>query len=67
MKRIAKILTIVLIVTCLLSLPTSAVELPIRVVVNGTKINFPDAEPFIDENSRTQVPIRLLGKPWVRM
>jgi len=62
MKRIAKILTIVLIVTCLLSLPTSAVELPIRVVVNGTKINFPDAEPFIDENSRTQVPIRFVGE-----
>ncbi|WP_265447866.1 copper amine oxidase N-terminal domain-containing protein [Acetivibrio straminisolvens] len=62
MKRIAKILTIVLIVTFLLSLPTSAVELPIRVVVNGTKINFPDAEPFIDENSRTQVPIRFVGE-----
>ncbi|NLU27895.1 MAG: copper amine oxidase N-terminal domain-containing protein, partial [Hungateiclostridium thermocellum] len=62
MKRIAKILTVVLVVTCLLSLPISAVELPIRVVVNGTKINFPDAEPFIDENSRTQVPIRFVGE-----
>jgi len=31
-------------------------------VVNGTKINFPDAEPFIDENSRTQVPIRFVGE-----
>jgi len=62
MKRIVKILTVVLIVTYLLSLPISAVELPIRVVVNGTKINFPDAEPFIDENSRTQVPIRFVGE-----
>jgi len=62
MKKIAKILTIVLVVTYLLSLPVSAVELPIRVVVNGTKINFPDAEPFIDENSRTQVPIRFVGE-----
>jgi len=50
-----RILTLALIVTFLLTLPISAVELPIRVVVNGTKINFPDAEPFIDENSRTQV------------
>jgi len=56
MKRIARILTLALIVTFLLSLPT------IRVVVNGTKINFPDAEPFIDENSRTQVPIRFVGE-----
>ncbi|UWV46449.1 copper amine oxidase N-terminal domain-containing protein [Acetivibrio thermocellus] len=62
MKKIAKILTVVLIVTCLLSLPISAVELPIRVVVNGTNINFPDAEPFIDENSRTQVPVRFVGE-----
>jgi len=62
MKRIARILTLALIVTCLLSLPTLAIELPIRVVVNGTKINFPDAEPFIDENSRTQVPIRFVGE-----
>jgi len=62
MKRIVKILTVVLIVTYLLSLPTLAIELPIRVVVNGTKINFPDAEPFIDENSRTQVPIRFVGE-----
>jgi len=62
MKRIARILTLALIVTFLLTLPISAVELPIRVVVNGTKINFPDAEPFIDENSRTQVPIRFVGE-----
>jgi hypothetical protein len=62
MKRIVKILTVILVVTYLLSIPTAAVELPIRVVVNGAKINFPDAEPFIDENSRTQVPIRFVGE-----
>jgi len=26
------------------------------------KDKFPDAEPFIDENSRTQVPIRFVGE-----
>ncbi|RXE57692.1 copper amine oxidase N-terminal domain-containing protein [Acetivibrio mesophilus] len=62
MKRIAKILTVILVITYLFSVPTFAVDLPIRVVVNGTKINFPDVEPFIDENSRTQVPIRFVGE-----
>ncbi|WP_265447255.1 copper amine oxidase N-terminal domain-containing protein [Acetivibrio straminisolvens] len=62
MRRIAIMLTVVLAVTYLLSLSALASELSIRVVVNGAKINFPDAEPFIDENSRTQVPIRFVGE-----
>ncbi len=62
MKRIAKILTVILVITYLFSVPTFAVDMPIRVVVNGTKINFPDVEPFIDDNSRTQVPIRFVGE-----
>jgi len=53
---------VILVITYLFSVPTLAVELPIRVVVNGTKINFPDVKPFIDENSRTQVPIRFVGE-----
>ncbi|MEW9698616.1 stalk domain-containing protein [Paenibacillus sp. SI8] len=29
---------------------------------NGTEVNFPDAKPYIDENSRAQVPVRFLAE-----
>jgi len=67
MKRIARILTLALIVTFLLSLPTSAVELPIRVVVNGTKINFPMQNRLLMRIQGHKYQSDLLGKPWVRM
>jgi hypothetical protein len=31
-------------------------------VVNGDRVNFPDAEPFIDGNGRTQVPVRFISE-----
>jgi len=31
-------------------------------VVNGNRVNFPDAEPFIDDNGRTQVPVRFVSE-----
>jgi hypothetical protein len=31
-------------------------------VVNGDRVNFPDAEPFIDDNGRTQVPVRFVSE-----
>ena len=34
----------------------------INVKVNGNTVNFPDAKPFIDENSRTLVPLRPIGE-----
>jgi hypothetical protein len=37
-------------------------EMPLRVVVNGEKIYFPDAQPFIDANGRTQVPVRFVSE-----
>ncbi len=40
----------------------SAVELPLSVVVDGSKLIFPDAQPFIDENSRTQMPAKFIGE-----
>ncbi|NLW27906.1 copper amine oxidase N-terminal domain-containing protein, partial [Acetivibrio saccincola] len=41
---------------------TSFAQLPLRVVVNGNRVNFPDAEPFIDDNGRTQVPVRFVSE-----
>ena len=37
-------------------------EMPLRVVVNGDKVSFPDAQPFIDANGRTQVPVRFVSE-----
>lgn len=37
-------------------------EMPLRVLVNGDKVSFPDAQPFIDTNGRTQVPVRFVSE-----
>lgn len=39
-----------------------AAQLPISVVVDETKINFPDAQPFIDSNGRTQTPAKYIAE-----
>ncbi len=60
MKKI-RILSILLVIVIIFSSIVSlAFELPLRVVVNGKKVDFPDAQPFVDENSRTQVPARFV-------
>ncbi|HEX9061451.1 MAG TPA: copper amine oxidase N-terminal domain-containing protein [Clostridia bacterium] len=62
MKKIALIITVIFVMATLFSTLSFAVELPLRVVVNGDKINFPDAQPFIDSNGRTQTPARFIGE-----
>ena len=51
----------IIITTPLSSLPAQAAD-PIKVFVNGLEIDFPDATPFIDQNSRTQVPVRFVAE-----
>lgn len=34
----------------------------LTVTVNGAVVEFPDAQPFIDENERTQIPIRAVAE-----
>jgi len=62
MKKLALILVLVCTFVTLFSIVPSAVELPLRVVINGTKLEFPDAQPFIDANGRTQTPARFIGE-----
>lgn len=38
------------------------VENEISVALNGVRTQFPDAQPFVDENDRTQIPIRALAE-----
>jgi hypothetical protein len=42
-------------------MPATAAD-PVKVIVNGTEISFPDAQPFIDSNGRTQVPVRFVAE-----
>jgi hypothetical protein len=62
LKRMAKVLTGLFVFTVLFASLQVSAELPLRVVVNGDKVNFPDAQPFIDENGRTQVPVRFVSE-----
>jgi len=61
LKTFLKFLTVVFIIIVLTS-TIGVAEIPLRVVVNGEKVNFPDAQPFIDENGRTQVPVRFVSE-----
>jgi hypothetical protein len=62
MKKIAFILVLITVVSTILTVNIFAAKIPLRVVVNGNRINFPDAQPFIDENGRTQVPVRFVSE-----
>ena len=62
MKKITLALALIMIITTILSTNIFAIEIPLRVVVNGDRISFPDAQPFIDENGRTQVPVRFVSE-----
>jgi 3D (Asp-Asp-Asp) domain-containing protein len=47
---------------CLLFPPASfAAESPIRVEVNGSEVQFPDAKPFVSPEGRTMVPVRFIS------
>ena len=61
MKKIVLFITVSVIMLMAFT-TTSFAQLPPRVVVNGDRVNFPDAEPFIDDNGRTQVPVRFVSE-----
>ncbi|NIK77503.1 hypothetical protein FHS15_002639 [Paenibacillus castaneae] len=63
MKRIITLFS-ALIITAFFASTFSvfAAVLPLRVVVDGDKITFPDAQPFVDANQRTQIPIRFVSE-----
>lgn len=41
---------------------TSFASTHISVTVDGNKVNFPDAKPFIDKNNRTLIPVRFVSE-----
>ncbi len=62
MKRIVTIFTVLLLLSLTLTTVAAAVSLPIRIVVNGERIFLPDTQPFVDQNQRTQVPVRFVSE-----
>lgn len=61
MKRLR---TLILILACILLMVVTASALgsDVKVKVNNELIDFPDAKPFIDDNSRTLVPVRFIAE-----
>ncbi|MEO3944430.1 NlpC/P60 family protein [Gorillibacterium sp. CAU 1737] len=41
---------------------TEAAALPVKVQLNDSLLSFPDAQPFVDDNSRTQIPVRMVAE-----
>jgi len=62
MKKVALVLVIMSVFIMLTSAAAAAIELPLRVEVNGERVYFPDEQPFIDSNGRTQVPARFIAE-----
>ena len=62
MKKNLFVLAIVFVITAAFMPRGFAMELPLRVVVNGEKVTFPDIQPYIDSQSRTMVPSRFVGE-----
>lgn len=61
MKRLTSLFAVLLMITLFsTSFQASAASLPLRVVVDGQKVNFPDAQPYIDDQQRVQLPVRFV-------
>lgn len=61
MKKLVLVLIMILSVITVFPTVTFAAQQPVSILVNDTKINFPDAQPFIDSNGRTQAPAKFIG------
>ena len=63
-KKITRMLCLVLAMTTLLATgamaasPTSSTGPDVR--VNGEIVDFPDGQPYVDENNRTMIPVRFV-------
>lgn len=46
-----------------IAIPASASSSqPIRIYVDGNQVSFPDQQPYLDQNSRTLVPVRFISE-----
>ena len=42
--------------------PVASTKETVTIAIEGKVIVFPDAQPYVDENKRTMVPARFIGK-----
>lgn len=56
------LMVFILIMTMLPTLSSAAAKLSLRVELNGERIIFPDAQPYVDKNNRVQVPVRFVSE-----
>ncbi len=62
MKKIALVLVMIFSLTTIFSTITYAVSPPISIVVNDEKLFFPDVQPFVDSQGRTQTPAKYIAE-----
>ncbi|ETT30089.1 MULTISPECIES: copper amine oxidase N-terminal domain-containing protein [unclassified Paenibacillus] len=61
MKKITILFTALFLLISLMPVSAHAAQ-SVRVVVDGSKISFPDAQPFLDKQNRVQVPVRFVSE-----
>lgn len=61
MKKMTSLIMVVIILTAMMITGVAA-ETYVTVTVEGETVDFPDAQPFIDANNRTLVPVRFISE-----
>jgi len=61
-KKATCILLTIILITSFVTFQATAQEQNIVVKIDGEVVEFPDAKPFIDEQSRTLCPIRFIAE-----
>jgi hypothetical protein len=60
LKKSALIFVLALTMVCLLAVAAQAGT--VNIIVNGDEVAFPDAQPYINEDDRTMVPVRFISQ-----
>ncbi|WMT42048.1 copper amine oxidase N-terminal domain-containing protein [Paenibacillus sp. D2_2] len=62
LKKMGLFLMSIILVFVMVPGMSSAAKLSLRVELNGERILFPDAQPYVDKNNRVQVPVRFVSE-----
>ncbi|MCT4686678.1 copper amine oxidase N-terminal domain-containing protein [Vallitalea sp.] len=62
MKKVVNLMVAVVMMMTAMMVSTVTAETYVTVTVEGETVDFPDAQPFIDANNRTLVPIRFISE-----
>jgi len=62
MRRYWLFLTIIILTVLIIQPSVQAAEPNVQILIDGSTVNFPDAQPFINSDGRTMVPIRFVAE-----